>query len=275
MVLPLLTPDGKVSERYVIRSHTMYSTLRCAAFIVRSFYRIGPLMQAGNFNWAEHWAYLTSDYERRYNPNHWGVVYTHGKPVFKVGEHHPFLDVIEQCDVRNPSDYDAAIPMTEDFFAKAGKPVRIDHAGTIGLVAGVMADRQRFGLIFRNPKHSGTFNFTITIPPTSQTPHGAEAHIGLLHAAALFESIQLAVNIGFKEAQVKEGVAFESEATAVTIDQMKRQMGRVQAELRQLETRLPIAYRPDRPDMFVLMDEAEEYARLEPLREDRPNVPLA
>src|SRR5690606_21213880 len=129
----------------------------------------------------------------------------------------------------------------------------IEHQATIAMVVGAMNDRTRIGLIYRNPRRSSTFNFSIEprLDAITRDRPAAEPHQSLLHAAAWLELVQLAVTVGFYNA--KKGGALED---APPLDQAQRRLGRLNAELQQFEESFDVQYRPDRPYMMDLIDEA-------------------
>ncbi|MCB1538449.1 MAG: hypothetical protein H6865_05410 [Rhodospirillales bacterium] len=257
--LPLISKSGQHTERMVVRGHNMHTTLRMAAMIVRTFYRDGPVTtRSPSYPWGPNWLATVPDYETETNPNSWVAVYQGGRCIYKNGAYHPFMDVIEQCDARNRDEYDRAVKIAEDAFNMAGRGVTIDHNTTIAMVIGAMAESARVGLIYRNPRRSTTFNFTAESKGSIFTKSAAmpEPHQCLLVAAAWLELVQLAVTVGFFQA--KRGTTLTE---APGMEAAQRRLGRLNAEITQFEESFNTRYRPERPDMLDLIDEAAAFAR--------------
>ncbi len=257
--LPLISRKGTHSERLIVRGHNMYTTLRMAAMVCKSFYRDGPIMsRSPSYPWGPNWDEAMPEYERKTNRNSWVSVYHAGRRLYKYGEYHPFMDVIEQCDARNRDEYDRAVSIAEQAFNMAGRGVTIEHQTTIAMVIGAMPERARVGLIFRNPRRSTTFNFSAETKATAVTKTLAppEPHHCLMQAAAWLELVQLSVTAGFYKA--KRG---SSLSEAPSYEATQRRLGQLNAEIMQFEESFHVHYRPERPDMMQLIDEAASFAR--------------
>jgi len=258
IALPLIPKSGNREERLVVRGHNMHTTLRMAAMITRAFYKEGPILaRTPGFPWAPNWEDFKPDFEKT-NPNSWIAVYSAGRCIFKEGDYHPFMDVIEQCDARNRDEYDRAVSIAENAFNLAGRGVKIEHDATIAMVIGAMFEKTRVGLMFRNPRRSSTFNFSADPKLESVTRDKviAQPHQCLLHAAAWLELVQLSVTAGFYHA--KKGGTLQD---APPFDLVQRRLGRLNAELQQFEETFDVQYRPDRPDMMALIEETTAFAR--------------
>jgi hypothetical protein len=222
--------------------------------ICKAFMRDGPLLaRSTSFAWGPEWMYTLPDYEKQTNPKQWIAVYSSGRCIFKQGDYHPFMDVIEQCDARNRDEYDRAVKIAEDAFNLAQRDVHIEQQSTIAMVIGAMPEKTRVGLIFRNPRHSSTFNFGVEAKPKGLT---SVPHECLLHAANWLELVQLSVTAGFHRA--RRG-AMISEASVY--EAVQRRLGRLNTDLTQFEEKYEVSYRPDRPGMIDLIDEAASFAR--------------
>lgn len=260
IALPLVTPSRR-EERLVVRGHNMHTTLRMAAMITRTFFRDGAILaRSPSYPWGPNWDDFKPEFENL-NKNSWVAVYNAGRCIFKQGEYHPFMDVIEQCDARNRDEYDRALAIAENAFNLAGRGVKIDHNATIAMVIGAMFDKSRVGLIFRNPRRSSTFNFSVEpkMERVTKDRAAAQPHQCLLHAAAWLELVQLSVTAGFYNA--KKGGSLTD---APPQDVVQRRLGRLNAELLQFEESFDVQYRPDRPDMLELIEETTAFARGEP-----------
>ncbi|MBU6234570.1 MAG: hypothetical protein KGQ41_01885 [Alphaproteobacteria bacterium] len=254
--LPLFSKTGQREERLVVRGQNMHTTLRMAAMIARTYYRDGPIQsRSPSFPWGPNWNIAMPDFEKQNNPDIWVSVYSGGRPIYKFGEYHPFLDVIEQCDARNRDEYDRAVSIAEDAFNMAGRGVRIDHQTTIAMVIGTMMDKTRVGLIFRNPKRTNTFNFAVEPKNVTREKAVAEPHQCLLHAAAWLELVQLSVQAGFLKA--RKGATRSN----VTLVDVEKRLGKLNHELQLFEESYDVSYRPERPDTIELVEEATEFAK--------------
>lgn len=259
IALPLISKSGRSEERFIVRGHNMHTTLRMAAMICRTFYRDGPILtRMPVYTWAPNWESTVPDYETANNPNSWVAVYNGGRCIYKHGDYHPFMDVIEQCDARNRDEYDRAVEIAENAFNLAGRGVTIDHQSTIAMVLGATEEKTRVGLIFRTPHNAGTFNFGAeekqeTGARDTTPPNPSQC---LLMAAAWLELIQLSVQAGFFKA--KKGTTYTETAK---YDDVQRRLGRVHNEIKQFEEGYNVTYRPERPELMEIIDNTERYAR--------------
>ena len=257
ILLPLSSKNGQIKERYVIRAHSMHIALRLAAEIAREFEVRGPLLNRSKpFNWKDYWYDLTTDFERPHVPETWCAVYNNGRVVFSDGNYHPFLDVIEQCDVKNRAEYDRAVTIAEDVFRKAGKEVVINHDINIALVIGVMEDKTRCGLIMRASHGTSTFN--LQIEPNQEDEDKPVGIYGALSLSSYFlEAIQLAVTTGVTQAQIIKGRMRETEPAAKKAHAAYKRIGRLSQSIQTYEKRYSIRYRPERPDFVHILEDAK------------------
>ena len=255
LLLPLNNGEGTIQERFVIRSQTMHMALRMAAFISNEFYKRGPILNRQvPLKWDDIWYDMTNEYERIYNPSLWCCIYHNGRPIFKFGQYHSFLDVIEQCDIKNRSEYDRAVYLAEDIFKDAGKIVDITHQVNIGVVIGAMDKRIRCGLILRAPSHTSTFNFMIEEHDDVPTP--LLPHHGLELASYYLEGIQLAVLIGIAEHNKKNNIQSSSKVS-IPIKSAYNRIGRLTQSIIAYENTYKIRYRPEKPDFKLILEEAQ------------------
>lgn len=258
MVVPLIDRRGKVAETFVVRAQHMHSCIRMAAKIAQSYTRAGPLMiRAEKYNFGEAWENITEDHERKFNPDRWVAVYFDGKLIFSNGTHHPFLDMIEKCEAKNPGNYDDAVKIAEEAFAKSGKHVTIDHEANIGLVVNVKEKEGKCGLILRNPNKKTTFNFSAH----SKGEHTVTIAQCLVVAAAYLEGIQLCYLIGNINEKARLAMVAKFSHDDMLADSARRRLGRLNAEIRNFETVLNVRYRPERPEFSAIVIEAERFAR--------------
>mgnify|MGYP001351839819 CR=1 FL=1 len=256
LLLPLVSDNGEIKERFVVRAQTMHMALRLAAYIAREFQTKGPILHRQvPLRWDDIWYDMTSEFERLYNPSAWCAIYHNGRAIFKNGNYHPFLDVIEQCDIKNRADYDKAIYIAEDIFKQAGKSVKINHNVNIGVVIGAMEGRIRSGLILRAPAHTSTFNFVIETD--YDNPASLRPHDGLDLSSYYLEGIQLAVLTGIAEYQRKRDGAPASHEP-IPLQSAYKRLGRLTQAIDSREKQFSIRYRPEKPDFKTILDEARQ-----------------
>jgi hypothetical protein len=259
ILLPLISRNGKLTERFVVRAHSMHMALRMASYITQEFYKSGPIVnRPKTLDWKNAWFDMTTDFERPHTPETWVSVYHNGKIIFKDGEHHPFLDVIEQCDVKNREEYDRAIVIAEDIFKQAGKSVNIDHQINIAFVIGAMEKQARCGLILRVPNSTSTFNFQIAhLKGENDTPVETvlPEHIGFELAADFLEGIQLSVTSAFTEQQIKNKKIQPLSPEAKKMHASFKRIGRLNASISAFENMYAIKYRPERPDFTQILED--------------------
>lgn len=259
IVVPLVNRAGQTVERFVIRTQVMHMGVRLAAQIIQTFSSLGPIMSRDiPFDFEGAWRSVVSSYDVRQLPNPWVCVYKDAKPIFHAGTRHPFLDIVEKCDVKNPGNYDQSLAIAKDTFKKMGRQVAIAHNSNIGMVVQVKNNTGRCGMILRNPHKSTTFNFVATkgeddIP---LTPFKC-----LNTCAAFLEGIQLSVRIGIVSEKQRQGLiaADSSEFEEVTV--ARARLVDLSTELRSFENQFQVHYRLERPDFKALIREAELFQR--------------
>jgi len=261
LVIPLTNKRGDVVEVFVIRSRIMHSALRMAAQIVQSFLRSGPILLRGTkYNFDEVWAMIQNRHDVKYCDDPWICVYHEGRPIFSSGKYHPFLDVIEKCDLKNPGNYDHAVVIAEEAFKKMGRDVSISHSSNIGMVAHVKAQAGRCGMILRNPHKSTTFNFIAEqrTSDLSVTPYQC-----LNSCAAFLEGIQLSVRLGMNNEKIRRKIVNSTTSSEAqeNISALSR-LRVLNEEIENLESLLEVHYRPERPDFPALAREAEAFQAL-------------
>lgn len=256
ILLSLVSKNGEVRERLIVRAHSMHITLRLAALITHEFHKSGPLLNRQiPFPWQKAWDDITFDFEHTHVPETWCCIYSNGRPVFSRGEYHPFLDVIEQCDIKNRAEYDRAVGIAENVFKQAGKIVQIEHDVNIALVIGVMEDKTRCGLILRAPTRTTTFNFQIE--PLNTSPQSAiQAHHGLVMAADFLEAIQLAVTTGFVQSQINIGKIRDASPAGRKAKAALKRIGRLNQSILSFESLYAVRYRPEKPDFTEILETA-------------------
>lgn len=258
LLLPLVSDNGEIKERFVVRAQTMHMALRLAAYITREFYTRGPLLHRQvPVKWADVWYDMTSDFERLHNPSLWCCIYHNGRPIFKNGNYHAFLDVIEKCDIKNRAEYDRAVYIAEDAFKTAGKDVDIIHNVNIGVVIGATDHRIRSGLILRTPSHTSTFNFMME--EEEEFPSPLKPHHGLELSSYYLEGIQLAVLTGINESKKRQDRSSSlTEDIIIPSQSAYKRLGRLNQAIETCEKTYKIRYRPEKPDFKAILDEARQ-----------------
>lgn len=254
----LVTPIPGSEEKFVVRAQNMHSCIRMAARIVAAAQEKGPILSRPRpFDWADAWQGVNEGFERKYNPNRWIAIYSAGKVVFGDGNHHPFLDIIETCDFKSRQDYEHSITMAENAFKQAGKVVRIDHDANIAMVVNITSELARCGIILRGADKTTTFNFT------GKPKGGRPVRISqcLTVSAAFLEGIQLAFQVGMGKQKRRYGFLEIGSEDYKRVEAGEKRLGRLNSAIRQFDQILEVAYRPDRPDFFKMVDEAEDVAR--------------
>jgi len=258
ILLPLLSLNGEITERLVIRTHSMHTALYFSNRITQEFYKTGPLINRQTpLPWKELWFDVTSDFERPHVHETWCAVYHKGRLIFEHGQHHPFLDIIEQCDIKNRVEYDRAIPIAEDIFKQAGHDVAINHNATIGLVIGALDDRSRCGLILRSPERSSTFNFHIKQKTDTDDIQKLMPYHSLELAGFFLEAIQLAITTGYTEHQLDNELVTATSPQALKAKSAYKRIGRLTKAIATYENLYKIQYRPEKPDFATLKNDAK------------------
>ena len=257
ILLSLQSQNSDYSEQIIVRTHSMHMALRLASEIYQEFRTKGPILNRQTpFPWKNVWYDLSTDFERPHTPETWCSVYNNGRLIYQDGVHHPFLDIIEQCDIKNRAEYDRAIPIAIDIFKQAGKNVDIKHEVNIAAVVGAMTEQVRCGLILRAPLQTSTFNFTIK----QKTPENntiIPANDGLDLCAYYLEAIQLAVTAGFNEGKMLTGQLKETTNQARKTKASYTRIGRLNNTIETIESLYDIRYRPEKPDFQNLLDIAK------------------
>lgn len=257
MIVSLQKDPETPAEEYVIRSQNMHSCIRLASRIIHSYNIGGSLLnRAKAYDWQATWDPIVNDYERLYNEERWVAVYHRGKVIFKDGERHPLLDLIEKCDFENTQDYDFAIPMAEDAFKQTGKVVKLEYDANVALTVTFENNEGRCGVILRGANGTTTFNFRVH-------PKGGDLiNIPqcLSAAAAFLEGIQLAFSVGFNVFKLRVGIFDKGSAEEKLTKDGQKRLGRLNAEVVNLEGAMNVHFRPEKPDFYRIVGEAEHLA---------------
>ncbi|MFN3700138.1 MAG: hypothetical protein ACK4VI_01290 [Alphaproteobacteria bacterium] len=258
MVIELKGQRKGHAETFVVRAQNMHSCVRMAARIINTFKISGPIMSRPKaYDWEAAWDAVVNDYDYRFNPERWVAIYHMGQTVFQSGEHHPLLDVIEKCDARSKGAYDQAVLMAEDAFRQLGKNVKIEYDSNVALVVNLGQESGRFGVIMRGSTRTTTFNFSVQAKNNMSLNHPQ----CLAAAACFLEGVQLAFMVGMNNIKLYLGII-----KRLTDDERKtkdaaRRLTRLISEIANLERMYEVRYRPEKPDLLVLVAEAERHGQ--------------
>ncbi|MCF8495826.1 MAG: hypothetical protein K9G62_04065 [Alphaproteobacteria bacterium] len=247
-----LTLEGQ--EPLVIRAQNMHSCIRLAAEILEykdtenfpENLKGNPLLKQ-----------IESEYERAYNHRRWLAVYHKGLPVWRDGDHHLLLDLIEKCAFKHPASYQEAITLAGTMLEKTGKTLEIAYEGNIALIIDYSPERAKNSIVLRQAGRNTTFSFSI-FPINSLAPAGVPLSACLNAAAAFVEGIQLAFVVGANtEKMRRRGLPPES-FMAKQIAAGQERLSFLEKEISGLEERFKITYRPEPPAFDQLTLQAEK-----------------
>ena len=254
-VLNLMT-NNQVIETYILRAQNMHCCIRMAAKMLQDFSKLGPLGVREPSYWRATWDNAVSGYEKRFNPNLWITIYKNGRIIFNEGEHHPFLDVIEKCDVHEKGDYERSIKLAETAFNQAGQDVSIDHVSNIAMNLEDDGCLVRCGLLVRSPRATKTFSANIQADDHQSM---SVSHV-MTAAAAFLEGVELCFMIGTNNVKISRGLILSpSEKEKQTIGARKR-IVELDQILDGLEKRFTLRYRPERPSFEHIIENTEMVA---------------
>lgn len=258
MVVPLLDASGQVGERFVIRGQYMHSCIRMAARLIHTFMDKGPILvrDSDPFDWENAWLRLIEDHDQKYHPDMWLAVYANGKPIYEYGEHHMFLDVLEQCDYKHADNYDAAIEYAEKIFEQYGKTITINHDAGVALVVNLKDNEGRCGVVLRGAEKTTTFNYRVS----KKGKDGDDVFLPQLigSCAAFLEGIQLSFSIGMVNEQLRQEVMTRADAKAREANSSRSRLAKMNAQINALEQNYEVRYRPEKPIFSEMVIAAEE-----------------
>lgn len=259
IVIPLKSKDGLDNETFVVRTQNMHSCARLAAAIVKEFTEHGSINdRAMPMRWNLLWGDVIKGYEKDWNPDIWCAIYHKGRIIYQEGEHHPFLDIIEKCDIANKGEYIESIKFAESAFGQAGKQVKIDHDSNVALVSSTTEAKAKSGIIVRAATGATTFNYTAIARENS--PLKIHPYTTLTVSAAFLESIQLAFQVGLmnKKQQFKLIERYSDEHRQHR--RATNRLANLNRAIRNYEDSFTVNYRPDRPTIKDMVQKAEEVA---------------
>ncbi len=259
IALSLISEDGTDNETFIVRTHNMHSCARLSAAITREFYERGSIVNRANpISWKTIWGNVIKGYEKNWNPEIWGAIYHKGRIIFDSGEHHPFLDIIEQCDAHNDQAYSQSVEFAEEAFEKAGKKVHINYDSNVALVVSCKEDEAKCGIIIRTPDGATTFNYTAR--PNDNSDAQIHAHTTLTVAAAFLEATQLAFKVGMLNRKQQYRLIEKYSDEDKQHGKAKNRLGNLNRAINNYENQFHVNYRPDRPTFQQMVNKAEDFA---------------
>ncbi len=258
--MPLRLQAGEMApEDLVLRSSNMHSCARFAGLLVAEYERAGPVVgRAKSIHWHDIWDKALSSFERLHNPDRWITVYHKGNIIFSEGHHHPFLDIVEKCDLINKGDYEKSIRMAESAFSQAGKDVSIDFESNVALVCAINRQEARSSMIIRSQGRTNTFNCAFK-------PHQEGDQIKVVHglsiSADVLEAVQLCYRIGEISEFLNMGLVQKHSDDHRMMTAAKKRLGELNIQISSIERIYHIRYRPERPNFDHIIAMTERYIR--------------
>ncbi|HPD83096.1 MAG: hypothetical protein R3D88_02710 [Alphaproteobacteria bacterium] len=259
IVIHLISEDGIDDETFIIRTQNMHSCTRFAAALIKEFYERGTIAnRIRPMPWENIWSDVIKGYERDWNTEIWGAVYHKGRILFKDGEYHPFLDIIEKCDVANKKEYAESIKYAEEAFSQAGKKVHIEHDSNIALVVSTNKEQAKCGIIVRSASGTTTFNYVAT--PNPDNPRPIQPYTTLTVAAAFLESIQLAFQVGMMNKKQDYNLIEKFSDEDRKHKRAETRLGNLDRAITNYEQSFHVTYRPQRPVVSEIVERAATHS---------------
>ncbi len=257
--IPLKSDDGLDNETFILRTQNMHSCARMAGAIIKEFTEHGTLANRTiPVNWRILWGDVIKGYEKDWNPNIWCVLYHKGRIVFQQGKHHPFLDIIEKCDVANKGEYTESISYAEQAFGQAGKQVKIEYDSNVALITSTKENMAKSGIIVRAASGATTFNFMTT--PHEENPLEIHPYTTLTVSAAFLESVQLAFQVGLLNRKIQFNLIEPYSDEERHHRRASNRLANLNKAISNYEDNFKVNYRPDRPTIKDMVAKAEEKA---------------
>ncbi len=260
LVVTYTNDIGQERETFAIRTQNMHTCVRLAAAIGREVAERGAITyRAAAFHWEHLWRDVVKGYEEDWNPAVWCAIYMNGRLLYSSGNHHNFLDIIEQCDAANKGDYADALPFAEKVFQQAGKSVKIEYESNVALIVTVKPEDARCGIVLRGANKKTTFSFRAAKrdKPKSETLRPPTV---LSICAAYLEGLQLTFQVGFLNRKYALGLLEKYSDDYRKMERSTRRVGAMNRACLQFDTDYAVTYRPERPDFQRYVSEAEQAA---------------
>ncbi|HPF77767.1 MAG TPA: hypothetical protein PLF01_00625 [Alphaproteobacteria bacterium] len=259
IVVPLVSADGIDNETFIVRTQNMHSCTRFAAAVAKEFFERGTIAnRAAPMSWDDIWMDVIKGYERDWNPDIWSAIYYKGRCIFHYGTHHPFLDIIEQCDAANHQEYAESVLFAEKAFSQAGKKVSIEHDSNIALVISSKENVAKCGIIVRAATGATTFNYTSH--PREDNPRPIHVHTVLTVAAAFLEGIQLCFQVGLLNRKQEYKLIEKYSDEDRKHKRATNRLANLSRAIGNYENFFSVSYRPDKPDFRDMVRKAEDFS---------------
>ncbi|MGE4313012.1 MAG: hypothetical protein AB7E85_01910 [Pseudobdellovibrionaceae bacterium] len=260
IVVPLINSTGQLEETYVVRAQTMHDSLRMAVQLLSAFQKGGSLaIRKPPFRFDAAWK--KARYEMPGFPSSalWVAIYKDGQVVYKSGEPHPFLDVIEKCDATSKESYEKSVKLAEKAFSQLGKEVKITHDANIALVMTITDDVAKCGVILRDALKQATFNFQVEKSADAKEDVAPAACLNA--CAAYLEAIQLSFRVGMSQVRKEYELFAAGSDEAKRLMQDRKRVTDLTTDITVFENLYDVHYRPDKPNFRNLSDQAERLTR--------------
>lgn len=261
-------------ETFVIRTQNMHSCVRLAAAIAREVAERGAISyRATDFRWDYLWQDVIKGYEKDWNPAIWCAIYMNGRLLYSDGNHHNFLDIIEQCDAANKGEYIEALPFAEKIFLQAGKTVKIGYDSNVALIVRVAPEEAKCGIVLRGANKKATFSFK-ALKKDKPRAEDLRPPTVLSVAAAYLEGVQLTFQVGMMNRKYALGMIEKYSDEYRRMERSTRRIGALNRACIQFDTDFAVTYRPERPDFQRYIAEAEIAAAkiLAPVEDEEENA---
>lgn len=270
LVVTYTNSIGQERETFAIRTQNMHSCVRLAAAIGREIAERGAITyRASEFRWQNLWHDVIKGYEQDWNPAIWCAIYLNGRLLYSEGNHHNFLDIVEQCDAANKGDYADALPFAEKIFQQAGKTVKIHYESNVALIVSVKPDEAKCGIMLRGANKKTTFSFK-ALKRDAAKSETLRSPTVLSICAAYLEGIQLTFQAGLLNRKYALAMIEKYSDDYRKMERATKRIGALNRACLQFDTDFLVTYRPERPDFQRYVAEAEQFANkiLMPIEED-------
>lgn len=245
-------------ETFIVRAQNMHCCVRFAAAIAREIAERGPITyRVSDFRWDSLWKDVVRGYEEDWNPSIWVALYMNGRVLYQQGPHHPFLDIIEQCEVHNQGGYAEALPFAEKIFSQAGKTVKISNDSNVALIVTVKPTEAKSGIMLRSATKKMTFSYR-----AQQKEGGDILRVAtvLSICAAYLEGIQLAFQVGMLNRKFDIGLIEKFSDEYRRRERTTQRVASLNRGVLQFDKDFVVTYRPEQPDFQRHIAEAEAFA---------------
>ena len=259
MAFTLHDKDG-MHETFIVRSYNMHSCVRMSANILHSFTRNGSLSSMKPpYDWDSSWKKACEPSAHHDPSKHWVAVYNNGRVVYKDGETHPFLDIIEKFSHENSGDYESVISLAENAFAETGKNVGIDYEGNVALTIHFKEGHGRCGIILRGAERTATFSFSVTFEDGADFRYSSCLNV----AGHFLEGIQTAYLLRAIESNIRNDLIDTNPDDIQKSDSLKKRLQNLNNDISHFEALYDPYYKPERPDFLKIAYTASEQAEKE------------